>query len=100
MTDLLKALLHEYGVLSVSLSKLEAERPGNPHESLNAYYETLGMPYEGSAGIIREKLAALGPDEPGIVVRISSDGSTNIGRFDDNENGSDPQGKQSRVAVW
>jgi hypothetical protein len=44
MTDLLKTLVHEYGILYVSLSKLEEERPGNPHESLNAYYETMGTP--------------------------------------------------------
>jgi len=49
MTYLLKTLLHEYGMLSVSLSKLEGERPGNPHESLNAYYESMGTPYEGPA---------------------------------------------------
>jgi hypothetical protein len=84
----------------VSLSKLEEERPGNPHESLNAYYETMGTPYEGTAGVMREKLAALGPDEPAIFVRIRPDGSTKIGSFDGNENESDPEAKPPRIAVW
>jgi hypothetical protein len=101
MTHLLKTLLHEYGILYVSLSKLEEERPGNPHESLNAYYESMGIPYETTAGVMREKLAALEPGEPAIVVRISPDGSTNISSFHDNEDGSDPGGTPaSRIAVW
>jgi len=97
MTDLLKALLHEFGILSVSLSKLEGERPGNPHESLNAYYESMGIPYEGPASVMREKLAALEPEEPAVVVRISHDGSTNSGSFEENETGT--EGKPSRIAV-
>src|SRR6185437_7111083 len=64
VTDLLKGLLHEYGILTVSLSKLEGERPAKPHESLNAYYESMGTPYEGPASVMREKIAALDPDEP------------------------------------
>jgi hypothetical protein len=98
MTDLLKALLHEFGILSVSLSKLEGERPGNPHESLNAYYESMGILYEGPASVMREKLTALEPDEHAIVVRISHDGSTNISGFEENEKGT--EGKPSRIAVW
>jgi hypothetical protein len=93
MTYLLKTLLHEYGVLSVSLSKLEGERPGNPHESLNAYYESMGTPYEGPAELMREKIAALDPDEPKLVVAISPDGSTKIRSFDE----SNPEGN---LAVW
>jgi hypothetical protein len=93
MTYLLKTLLHEYGMLSVSLSKLEGERPGNPHESLNAYYESMGTPYEGPAELMREKIAALDPDEPKLVVGISPDGSTKIRRFDE----SNPEGN---LAVW
>jgi hypothetical protein len=86
MTDLFKTLLHDYGILYVSLSKLESERPGNPYESLNAYYESIGgIPYETTAGAVREIVAALEPGEPSLVVRISSDGSTHIRRFEGNE---------------
>jgi hypothetical protein len=100
MTDLLKTLLHEYGILYVSLSKLEDERPGNPHASLNAYYETMGIPYEGNASVMREKLTGLGPEERVLVVRISPDGSTEIRGFDDG-NASDPEEEPaSRIAVW
>jgi hypothetical protein len=49
---------------------------------------------------MREKLAALGPDEPAIFVRIRPDGSTKIGSFDGNENESDPEAKPPRIAVW
>jgi hypothetical protein len=45
MTEVLKMLLHNYGLLHITVSQLERERPGNPHESLNAYYETLGGRY-------------------------------------------------------
>ena len=72
VTDLCKALLYEYGILTVSLSKLEGERPGNPHASLNAYYETMGTPYEGPAHVMREKIAALDPDEPKLTTKSSS----------------------------
>jgi hypothetical protein len=80
-------------MLSVSLSKLEGERPGNPHESLNAYYESMGTPYEGPAELMRENIAALDPDEPKLVVGISPDGSTKIRSFDE----SNPEGN---LAVW
>jgi len=95
MTYLLKTLLHEYGILSVSLSKLEGERPRNPHESLNAYYESMGAPYEGPASVMREKIAALDPDEPKLVVGISADGSMKMRAFDENE--PDSEGKPSGV---
>jgi len=100
MTELFKTLVHDYGILYVSLSTLEAERPGNPHASLNAYYETMGTPYEGPAGVMREKLAALGPDEPAIVVGISTDGSTHIRRFGDENTASSAEDPPSRIAVW
>jgi hypothetical protein len=61
LTDSLKELLRQYGMLAVSLSQLERERPGNPHASLQAYYDSLGT----SA-----------PGEPVLVVRISADGET------------------------
>lgn len=98
MTNLLKTLLQEYGILYVSLSKLEEERPGNPHESLNAYYETMGTPYEGPAGAMREKLAALDPGEPSMIVSISADGTSRLRSSDSNENDSDRDGNPgSRV---
>ncbi|HXM93664.1 MAG TPA: hypothetical protein VOA64_05325 [Candidatus Dormibacteraeota bacterium] len=101
MTDLLKTLLHEYGMLYVSLSRLESERPGNSYESLNAYYESMGILYETTADAAREALAALEPGEPAVVVRISSDGSTHICSLEDNENGPRPEGgPTSSVAVW
>src|SRR4051812_24855850 len=93
VTDLLKALLHEYGMLTVSLSKLERERPGNPHESLNAYYETMGTPYEGPASAMREKITALDPDEPKLVVGMSADGEMRFRSLDGDEN--DPEGRPS-----
>lgn len=101
MTHLLKRLLHEYGILSVSLFRLESERPGNAYESLNAYYESMGMPYETTAGAAREVLAALEPGEHALVVRISSDGSTHIGGFEGNESAPDSEGERApRIAVW
>jgi len=44
MANLLKTLLHDYGILDVPLSKLESERPGNCHTSLNAYYTQWAYP--------------------------------------------------------
>ena len=61
LTDPLKELLRQYGMLATSLAQLERERPGSPHASLQAYYETLGAPAAG---------------EPVLVVRISADGET------------------------
>lgn len=82
----------------MSLSKLEGERPGNPHQSLNAYYDSMAIPYEGTSDVMREKLAALEPGEPAIVVRIRPDGSTNIGSFQEQETGTGVE--PSRIAVW
>jgi len=47
----------------VSLNQLKGERPGSGHESLEAYYRSLGGPL---------------PDEPCLVVRISKDGDTHF----------------------
>jgi hypothetical protein len=58
MTEELKELLQQYGVLAVSLSQLSSERPGSQYESLDEYYKSLGGPL---------------PDEPTLVVRISKD---------------------------
>ena len=59
MTEELKELLQQYGMVSVSLSHLASERPGNKFASLEEYYQSFG-------GLL--------PDEPAIVVRISKDG--------------------------
>jgi hypothetical protein len=61
LTDPLKELLRQYGMLAMSLAQLERERPGSPHASLQAYYDSLGTPATG---------------EPVVVVRISADGAT------------------------
>jgi hypothetical protein len=58
MTDDVKELLQQYGILVVSLSQLAKERPGSQYESLGEYYKSLG-------GLL--------PDEPALVVRISKD---------------------------
>jgi len=61
VTDLLKQLLHSYGLLYVTISMLQVNRPGTSHASLSEYYESLG---------------AAEPGEPVLVVRISADGET------------------------
>ncbi len=87
MTDELQDLLTQYGILSVSLSQLKSERPGSEHESLEAYYRSLG-------GIL--------PDEPCIVCRISKDGETHF--LDENKHDvtfQDEEGKKvGQVTVW
>ena len=59
MTEALKTLLQHYGTLAIALHRLMSQRPGTEHESLNAYYESLGTPL---------------PEEPVLVVGISKDG--------------------------
>ena len=61
MTSLLKNLLHSYGLLYVTVTTLQKERPGNSHASLHDYYSSLGNAE---------------PGEPVLVVRISDDGET------------------------
>lgn len=51
----------------------------------------MGTPYEGPTSVMREKIAALDPDEPKLVVAISRDGSMKMRDF--HENGS--EGKPS-----
>jgi hypothetical protein len=63
MTDYFKYLLRSYGLLYITLTTLEGDRPGNPHESLEKYYESLGPLEDG---------------EPIFVVRISGDGEHRI----------------------
>src|ERR1017187_8149259 len=84
MTDLLKTLLHHYGLLYVTVCQLERERPGNPSESLNAYYETLGP---------------LTPDEPALVVRISPDGESRFLPDDGDEKRVGEESASTRVKV-
>src|ERR1039458_3833163 len=58
MTKALQELLTQYGILSITISGLRRQRPGNEHESLEAYYKSFGCPL---------------PDEPVLVVRVSKD---------------------------
>jgi hypothetical protein len=61
MTNLLKDLLHNYGLLCITVAQLERERSGTVHSSLGEYYESLGQAE---------------PGEPVLAVRISKDGET------------------------
>lgn len=61
VTPLLKALLHSYGLLYVTVITLQKERPGNSTDSLQEYYKSLGKAE---------------PGEPVLAVRISKDGET------------------------
>jgi hypothetical protein len=63
MTNLLKELLHTYGLLYITVVQLEQQRPGTKHESLKEYYDSLGVAE---------------PGEPVAVVRISKDGDHHI----------------------
>lgn len=87
MTEGLKELLKQYGVLTVTLNQLLRERPGTKHVSLDEYYKELGVPL---------------PDEPVLAVRISKDGEVRFlqeGEHDvqfTNGEGS----KTAMVTVW
>ena len=63
MTDLLKHLLHAYGLLYITIEELQQSRPGTSHASLKAYYDSLGP------GL---------PGEPSLMVRVSNDRETRI----------------------
>src|SRR5512143_1274909 len=87
MTDELRALLQQYGILTVTMHQLMRERPGASHENLEDYYRSLGNPL---------------PDEPVLVVRISKDGETRFlsenkhdVRFED-----DAGQETGKVTVW
>lgn len=84
----------------VSLSKLESERPGNPHESLNAYYESIsGGPYETTASALRNAVSGLREND--LVVGISPDGCTRMYKSEMTGNEFNPTGgSTSRVSVW
>jgi hypothetical protein len=58
MTDLLKQLLHQYGLLYITIVQLEKERSGSTHASLKDYYDSLG-PAE--------------PGEPTLLVKVSAE---------------------------
>ncbi|MFZ0772683.1 MAG: hypothetical protein WCA49_13840 [Candidatus Sulfotelmatobacter sp.] len=96
MTDDLKELLQQYGVLTVSLSQLARERPGSQYESLEEHYKSLG----GSYFTLRQ--TRLPPDEHALVVRISKDGETRFleeGQHD--VTFADEEGKKMGVVtVW
>jgi hypothetical protein len=57
MTDLLKQLLHQFGLLYITIVQLAKERRGTSRASLKDYYASLGP--------------AL-PDEPTLFVKVSS----------------------------
>ncbi len=61
MTQFLKDLLRNYGLLYITLTQLLSERPGNKYASLDEYYHSLGMQT---------------PDNPMFYVHPSSDGKT------------------------
>lgn len=63
MTELLKRLLHAYGMLYITITQLEESRPGTCHDSLKEYYDSLG---------------SAEPGEPTLIVRVSKDGETRI----------------------
>ncbi len=63
MTPTAKALLHQYGLLYISISTLSNERPGANFKSIEEYDESLGEMAE---------------DEPGVLVRISESGEHKI----------------------
>jgi len=84
LTDLLKELLRRYGILAMSLGQLERERPGSPHDSLSAYYGSLGPPAAG---------------EPVLVVRVSRDGETRFIQPDQREAARYVVG-EADVTIW
>jgi hypothetical protein len=61
MTSLLKQLLQRYGLLFVTVTQLERERPGTEHATLKEFYKSLGP---------------ADPGEPILAVRVSKDGDT------------------------
>ena len=63
MTELIKQLLHEYGLLSITFETLHKQREGQPRETYDDYVKGLG-------GIV--------DDEPVVVARISEDGEHRI----------------------
>src|SRR5260370_356515 len=87
MTKGLEELLQQYGFLSVTLSRLGSERPGNNYTSLDEYYASLG-------GIL--------PDEPVLHVRISKDNEIHF--LNEGEHDvvfKDKEGKKTGVVtVW
>lgn len=68
MTPTGKALLHNYGLLYISISTLSKERPGANFKSIEEYDESLGEMAE---------------DEPGVLVRISESGEHKLSSAED-----------------
>jgi hypothetical protein len=63
VTNLLKQLLNNYGLLYITVMQLQQERPGASHTSLQEYDTALG---------------AAEPGEPVVVVRVSRDGQARV----------------------
>lgn len=78
MTEQLKQLLNNYGLLYITLHSLTSERPGRSHDTLEQYYKSLGP---------------ITDDEPVVVVRISPDGEVKIGNKGEG-------GSAGNVSVW
>jgi hypothetical protein len=86
MTDLLKQLLHSYGLLFITITQLQKERRGTSHASLDEYYKSLGPAEAG---------------EPVLAVRISKDGEVRFLREVDAASMPLPKDyRQGSVTVW
>lgn len=85
MTDDLKYLLEQYGILTMALSELERQRPGTKHNTLEDYDKSLGP---------------MLPDEPILVVGISKDGEFHISEELNIYSPPEPHLKNWRVTVW
>jgi hypothetical protein len=59
MTNELQSLLYQYGLLYITMSKLEGDRPGRVHDTLDQYDASLG---------------SITDDEPVVLVRVSDEG--------------------------
>jgi len=75
MTEELQSLLYQYGLLYVTMSRLENDRPGRAHDTLDQYDASLGP---------------LADDEPVILVRVSEGGEPRIVSADTASNIDEP----------
>jgi hypothetical protein len=85
VTDALKVLLQQYGILSITLNEL-SKRPGSPFDALEDYLSSLGP---------------ISHDEPVLIVTPSKDGSTHFIDLDPNHEISEALGKSLKaVTKW
>jgi hypothetical protein len=85
MTGALKELLSKYGMLYITIARLEQERSGSAYSSLEEYYEALGDAEDG---------------EPALVVRISKDGETRFIRDWPDPNAFGKKYERAKITVW